>query len=152
MPSVAAAVVTVAVGAVVAVTGSGSAVTGAVTGAAGAFVAGIVGNIAGDGALRSRADRARSGLAGIVSALVTRAAGRWADEPAVGAGRAMRVAARLMPPAVGKRWLGEAESFLSEVAPARRAKVTRNYLAAAPQVITAGWAAELARRATARRS
>ncbi len=59
----------------------------------------------------------------------------------------MRVAARLMPQAVGERWLGEAESFLFEVAPVQRAKVTRNYLVNAPRVIAAGWVGELARHA-----
>jgi hypothetical protein len=51
-----------------------------------------------------------------------------------------------MPRSVGKRWLGEAESFLFETEPAQRAQVIRNYLQTAPKVIVAGWAAELARR------
>lgn len=57
----------------------------------------------------------------------------------------MRLAARVMPPAARRRWLGEAESFLYEAAPELRRRAGRSYLRTAPQVITAAWAAELAR-------
>jgi hypothetical protein len=67
-------------------------------------------------------------------------------------GRAMRLAARLMPPATGRRWLAEADSFLFEAPPERRAAAVRDYLATAPRVITAGWAGELARRTVRRRA
>jgi hypothetical protein len=55
----------------------------------------------------------------------------------------MRVAAKLMPPAMGERWLGEAESFLFEVAPERRPAVTRSYVRTAPLVIVMAWATAL---------
>jgi hypothetical protein len=66
----------------------------------------------------------------------------------------MRAAARFMPRSVVQRWLGEAENFLFEAEPVQRAQVIGNYLRTAPQVIVAGWAAELARpaRRLARRS
>jgi hypothetical protein len=68
------------------------------------------------------------------------------------AGRAMRLAARLMPPATGRRWLAEADSFLFEASPEQRAAAVRDYLATAPRVIAAGWAGELARRTVRRRA
>jgi hypothetical protein len=64
----------------------------------------------------------------------------------VGAARAMRLAAELMPTAVGDRWLAEAESFLFEIAPVQREKIVHNYLMTAPRVVIASWADELARR------
>lgn len=64
----------------------------------------------------------------------------------VGAARAMRLTAELMPTALGDRWLAEAESFLFEVAPAQREKIIHNYLMTAPRVIAASWADELTRR------
>jgi len=65
-----------------------------------------------------------------------------------GAGwRVMCLAARLMPPAVGRRWLAEAESFLAEAPPGLRRSVLSSYLAGAPQVIVVSWAAVVAGRA-----
>src|SRR5256885_1304489 len=43
--------------------------------------------------------------------------------------------ARLMPGAAGGRWLGEAESFLFEVAVERRAAAVRSFVVSAPRVI-----------------
>jgi hypothetical protein len=65
---------------------------------------------------------------------------------AAGAGwRVMRAAARLMPPAAGRLWLGEAESFLAE-APAELARsAVRSFLVTAPQVIAIAWTAALFR-------
>jgi hypothetical protein len=58
--------------------------------------------------------------------------------------RAMRLASRLMPPALGRRWLAEAESFLFEAGPEQRAAATRNYVCTAPYMIAAAWGGELA--------
>jgi hypothetical protein len=58
---------------------------------------------------------------------------------------AMRAAARLMPRAVGKRWLGEAESFLFEAAPGQRSAAMRSYVRTAPLVIVMAWVAALFR-------
>jgi hypothetical protein len=76
----------------------------------------------------------------------------WSLGSAVGFGlgtgagwRAMRVAARLMPPAAGGRWLGEAESFLAEAPTELLRRAIRSYLAGAPQVIVISWAALLLR-------
>jgi hypothetical protein len=67
---------------------------------------------------------------------------------AAGAGwRLMRLAARLMPPAAGRRWLAEAESFLAEAPRVLQRGAIRSYLAGVPQVIAVSWASELARRA-----
>ncbi len=60
--------------------------------------------------------------------------------------RMMCLAARLMPRAVGRRWLAEAESFLAEAPPELRRRAINSYLATAPQVIVVGWASEAARR------
>lgn len=67
--------------------------------------------------------------------------------PPGAAGQAMRLAAQLMPPDVGRRWLAEADSFLSEAPPEQRDAAICDYLATAPEVIAAGWGGELARRA-----
>jgi len=58
----------------------------------------------------------------------------------------MRIAARLMAPPVGRRWLAEAESFLFEATPAAQAEATRNYLLTAPQVIAVSWTTAAAQR------
>jgi hypothetical protein len=55
--------------------------------------------------------------------------------------RVMLAAARLMPPAAGRRWLGEAESFLAEAHGELLRGAVRSYLAGAPQVIAITWAA-----------
>jgi hypothetical protein len=80
-----------------------------------------------------------------------RAAGRGAA-PTAGAGlaaragwRAMRITARLMPPVAGRRWLAEAESFLTEAPPGIRRRAVRSYLAGAVKVLIMNWAAALAR-------
>ena len=63
----------------------------------------------------------------------------------------MSLAARLMPPAAGRRWLAEADSLLSEIAPARRARAIRSYLWSAPSLAAMLWAREVLRRARAGR-
>ena len=52
-----------------------------------------------------------------------------------------------MPPAAGRRWLAEAESFLAEAPPALRRDAIGSYLTGAPQVIAMSWASALARQA-----
>ena len=47
--------------------------------------------------------------------------------------RAMRLAARLMPRAAGRRWLAEAESFLAEAPPVLQRAAIRSYLIGAPR-------------------
>jgi hypothetical protein len=54
--------------------------------------------------------------------------------------RTMRVAARLMPPAAGSRWLAEARSFLVEAPPEMRRAAVASYLASASMVIVQAWA------------
>jgi hypothetical protein len=77
---------------------------------------------------------------------------RWIPAPAKGRGaistpgQAMRAAARLMPPADGQRWLGEAESFLAEESdPELLRDAVRDYLATAPLVIAVSWARAVSR-------
>ena len=60
--------------------------------------------------------------------------------------RIMRVASGLMPPAAGRRWLAEAESFLFEAPAGIRNRAIPNYLLTAPQLIATGWTRALARR------
>jgi hypothetical protein len=72
-----------------------------------------------------RGDHTGRGLSCFADARVARIARGWA-RPVARTGWAMRVAAQLMPRAVGERWLGEAENFLFEAPAQRRAKVTRN--------------------------
>ncbi len=54
---------------------------------------------------------------------------------------------RLMPGPAGRRWLAEAESLLSELAPARRGAATRSYLLSAPRLAVAMWVRAARRRA-----
>ncbi len=75
--------------------------------------------------------------------------GRDDDEPA-GAARRWRMLAmvsRLMPGPGGRRWLAEAESLLSEIAPAGRGAAIRSYLLSAPRLVVTMWASEARRRA-----
>ena len=58
----------------------------------------------------------------------------------------MRVAARLMPLAAGRRWLADADSSLFEIPPAQRGKAIRNYLLTAPTVIAVSWTGILVQR------
>jgi len=97
-------------------------------------------------AFRDAGGRPKLSFRDVVSNLHHRPARRRAGVLGAGPGRAMRVAARLMPQAVGERWLGEAESFLFEALAEQRAAAVRNYLITAPQMIVAGWAVELGRR------
>jgi hypothetical protein len=63
-----------------------------------------------------------------------------------GAGwRVMCLTAKLMPPAAGRRWLVEAESFLAEAPPALRRGAIGNYLTHTPQLIAVTWVGKLAR-------
>jgi hypothetical protein len=54
---------------------------------------------------------------------------------------------RLMPRPAGRRLLAEAESLLSEIAPARRGAAIRSYLLSAPRLVVMMWAREVQRRA-----
>ena len=92
-----------------------------------------------------------SGLRGLLSRMVRHAARGGCP---AGAGwmadtgwRVMWLAARLMPPAEGRRWLAEAESFLAEAPPALRRGAIGSYLTSTPQVITVSWAGVLTQRA-----
>lgn len=92
-------------------------------------------------------------LSGLPAGAVWRAAwreavpGAGACPAASGGWRGVRAAARLMPPAAGRRWLAEADSFLAEAPPGMRRGAIGSYLAGAPQVIIMTWAAALARQA-----
>ena len=75
--------------------------------------------------------------------------GRDGDGP-VGAAHRWRMLAmvsRLMPGPGGRRWLAEAESLLSEIAPAGRGAAIRSYLLSAPGLVVMMWAREARRRA-----
>jgi hypothetical protein len=76
-------------------------------------------------------------------------AAAWADgSVTAGVGwRTMLVAARLMPPASGQRWIAEAESFLAEAPPGLQRRAIASYLAGAAQVIVVSWAVAAARQA-----
>jgi hypothetical protein len=89
----------------------------------------------------------RRSLHGLLSAVLHGGAqGQETCVLAAGAGwRVMRAAARLMPPSVGGRWLGEAESFLAEAPAALARDAVRDYLATAPLVIVISWAAAISR-------
>ena len=99
----------------------------------------------------AREDKQFPGLRGLFS-LMTGSVIRHGAGPAegslmAGAGwQAMRLAARLMPRAAGKRWLAEAASFLAEAPPALRRGAICSYLIGALQVIVVSWAATLTRR------
>jgi hypothetical protein len=72
------------------------------------------------------------------------------DGPAGAVARQWRMLAmvsRLMPRSAGCRWLAEAESLLSEIAPARRGAAARSYLLSAPRLAVMMWAREVLRRA-----
>jgi hypothetical protein len=72
------------------------------------------------------------------------------DDGPVGAARRWRmlaVVSRLMPGPGGRRWLAEAESLLSEIAPAGRGAAIRSYLLSAPGLVVMMWAREARRRA-----
>lgn len=75
--------------------------------------------------------------------------GRDDDGPAGAAHRRRMLAmvSRLMPGPGGRRWLAEAESLLSEIAPARRSAAIRSYLLSAPGLVAMMWAREARRRA-----
>jgi hypothetical protein len=59
----------------------------------------------------------------------------------------MRLAARLMPPSAGMRWLAEAESFLAEASSELRHGAIGSYLAGAPHLIALSWATVAIRQA-----
>jgi hypothetical protein len=72
------------------------------------------------------------------------------DDGPVGAAhrwRVLAVVSRLMPGPGGRRWLAEAESLLSEIAPAGRGAAIRSYLLSAPGLVVMMWAREVQRRA-----
>jgi hypothetical protein len=75
--------------------------------------------------------------------------GRDDDGPAVAAHRWRMLAtvSRLMPGPGGRRWLAEAESLLSEIAPAGRGAAIRSYLLSAPRLVVMMWAREARWRA-----
>jgi hypothetical protein len=57
--------------------------------------------------------------------------------------RTLLMVSRLMPGAVGRRWLAEAESLLSEIQEARRGAAVRSYLRSAPRLTVQMWAHEV---------
>jgi hypothetical protein len=59
----------------------------------------------------------------------------------------LALVSRLMPRPAGRRWLAEAESLLSEIAPDRRGAAIRSYLLCAPQLVVMVWAREVLHRA-----
>lgn len=59
----------------------------------------------------------------------------------------LAMVSRLMPGPAGRRWLAEAESLLSEIAPAGRGTAIRSYLLSAPGLVVMMWAREGRRRA-----
>jgi hypothetical protein len=61
--------------------------------------------------------------------------------------RTLAMMSRLMPPSAGRRWLAEADSLLSEIAPARRGAAIRSYLLSAARLAVTMWAREVLRRA-----
>jgi len=61
--------------------------------------------------------------------------------------RTLAMVSRLMPGPGGRRWLAEAESLLSEIAPAGRGAAIRSYLLSAPRLVVMMWARETRRRA-----
>jgi hypothetical protein len=72
------------------------------------------------------------------------------DDGPVGAAHRWRMLAMvswLMPGPGGRRWLAEAESLLSEIAPAGRGAAIRSYLLSAPRLVVMMWAREARRRA-----
>ena len=143
--------VTTTIGAVLAVAAAAVAAATATTAAAALTAATAVAAVA-VAAVAARTVGGRPGLSfrGVVSSLIRCSSRASARVRGACAGRAMRTAAWLMPPAVRDRWLGEAESFLFEAPPGQQAEAIRNYLITAPQVIAASWAVELLRRARRR--
>jgi hypothetical protein len=79
--------------------------------------------------------------------------GRGRDDDGGPAGAAapqwhlLAIVSRLMPGPAGRRWLAEAESLLSEIAPVRRGAAIRSYLLSAPGLAVMMWAREARRRA-----
>ena len=77
--------------------------------------------------------------------------GRDDDDGAAGAAahqwRMLAMVSRLMPRPAGRRWLAEAESLLSEIAPVRRGEAVRSYLLSVPRLAVMMWAREVLRRA-----
>jgi len=61
--------------------------------------------------------------------------------------RLLITVSRIMPTRSGQRWLAEADSLLSEIAPARRGAAVRSYLRSAPRLTVMMWAHELLRLA-----
>ncbi len=59
----------------------------------------------------------------------------------------LAMVSRLMPRSAGRRWLAEAESLLSEIAPVRRGAAMRSYLLTAPRLAVTMWARDVLRRA-----
>jgi hypothetical protein len=76
--------------------------------------------------------------------------GRDDDDGPVGAAayrwRMLVMVSRLMPPSAGRRWLAEAQSLLSEIAPVQRDAAIRSYLLSAPSLVVMMWAREVQRQ------
>ncbi|MGH3258597.1 MAG: hypothetical protein ACRDOU_24905 [Streptosporangiaceae bacterium] len=78
-----------------------------------------------------------------------RAYGRGDDGPVAMVSyrwRMLVVVSRMMPGPAGRRWLAEAESLLSEIAPARRGAAIRSYVLSAPRLVLMMWVQEVMRR------
>jgi hypothetical protein len=103
------------------------------------------------GGVRARDNRPRDGRKNggnsAISAHDQREAGPVAPPAARRQRRLLITVSRMMPTPSGQRWLAEAESLLSEIAPARRAAAARSYLRSAPRLIMMMWAHEALRLA-----
>jgi len=76
--------------------------------------------------------------------------GRAGEDGPAGPARRWRtlvMVSRLMPRSAGRRWLAEAESLLSEIAPARRGAAIRSYLRSVPRLVLMMWVLQALRRA-----
>jgi hypothetical protein len=62
------------------------------------------------------------------------------------------VAAHLMPPTAGQRWLREIASVTFEASDEQWSKAARSYVRSAPETVVVAWAVELSRRARAGQS
>jgi len=146
------------VGLVVGLVGIASGVIGIVGGVFGVITSGILGIVAGgvlgvtaggalgaSGMLRGRSFRG-SFQASIACAVRGDAGSTASGVAATASWPVMRLAAGLMPRAAGRRWLEEAESFLSEAAAEDWRQAPHNYIATAPQVIILSWITVLTRR------
>jgi hypothetical protein len=103
------------------------------------------------GGVRARNNRPRDGRENGGNSAISAHDGREAGPVAPPAARRQRrlliIVSRMMPMRSGQRWLAEAESLLSEIAPARRGAAVRSYLRSAPRLTVMMWAHKVLRLA-----